>query len=60
MRVKTGQAYDRFITLPGVMPEELTLLTETGVELVSMGKAWPQLTITTSHGVIKVPDLLVL
>ena len=59
MRVVANQAYDWFITLPGVMAEELALLTGEGVEVASSGADWPLIAIPTLKGEIRVPDLLV-
>jgi Xaa-Pro aminopeptidase len=51
----TGQAHDFFVTLPGVMIEELTLLGDSGLELPSLGPLWP----TRLFGSIDLPDLWV-
>ena len=60
MRVVENQAYDWFITLPGVMAEELALLTGKGMEIASIGADWPLLVIATERGDVRVPDLLVI
>lgn len=41
LRVPDGQAFDWFITLPGVMVEELALMLQGKVEVASRGKDWP-------------------
>jgi hypothetical protein len=40
-RLGCGQAYDWFATRPGVMVEELSLLTAHGLEIPSLGATWP-------------------
>ncbi len=56
-RVKNGQAFDWFVTLPGVMVEELVLLAGGKVEVASIGKDWPLAAISTDRGEISLPDL---
>jgi antitoxin VapB len=58
-RVVERQAYDYFITITGAKFEELTLLTEQGPEVASLGPGWPQRTIQTPNGSIEVPDVLI-
>jgi antitoxin VapB len=41
LTVPDGQAFDWFITFPGVMVEELALLADGKVELASCGQDWP-------------------
>jgi Xaa-Pro dipeptidase len=53
------QAYDYFITITGAKFEELTLLTEHGVEIASLGPGWPTRTIQTPNGEVVVPDVLI-
>ncbi|NPV85782.1 MAG: M24 family metallopeptidase [Anaerolineae bacterium] len=60
MHVVAGQAYDWFITLPGVMSEELALLTISGIEVASLSPNWPSLAIDTpTSGEIRLPDMIV-
>lgn len=59
LQVVSCQAYDWFITLPGVMVEELSLLGENGLEIPSLGRDWPRLTVEHATGSIQLPDLLV-
>lgn len=58
-RVVERQAYDYFITITGAKFEELTLLTEDGVEIVSLGHGWPARNVQTPDGEIVVPDVLI-
>lgn len=58
-RAVERQAYDYFITITGAKFEELMLLTETGVEVASMGEDWPVKLVQTGCGPIVVPDILV-
>jgi Xaa-Pro dipeptidase len=58
-RVVERQAYDYFITITGAKFEELTLLTEEGVEFASLGPGWPTRTVQTSGGDVVVPNALV-
>jgi Xaa-Pro dipeptidase len=58
-RAVSGQAYDYFITLTGAKFEELTLLTEKGVEFASLGPGWPARNVWTPSGIIQVPDVMI-
>ncbi len=58
-RLVERQAYDYFITMTGAKFEELTLLTEHGPEVTSLGPGWPTQTIPTPNGGIIVPDVLI-
>ena len=58
-RLVERQAYDYFITVTGAKFEELTLLTEDGPEIASLGPGWPTRTIQTPNGEIVVPDILI-
>jgi len=58
-RVVERQAYDYFITITGAKFEELTLLTENGIEIASLGPGWPTRSIQTPSGEIVVPDVLI-
>jgi antitoxin VapB len=58
-RVVERQAYDYFITVTGAKFEECMLLTEDGVELVSLGPGWPTRTIETPSGGVVVSDVLI-
>jgi antitoxin VapB len=53
------QAYDYFITITGAKFEELTLLTETGVEIASLGDSWPTRSVETKCGALTVPDVMI-
>ena len=59
-RVVERQAYDYFITITGAKFEECTLLTEDGVEFVSLGPGWPTRTLETPSGEVVVSDVLIL
>jgi Xaa-Pro dipeptidase len=58
-RVVERQAYDYFITITGAKFEELTLLTEDGPEIASLGPGWPTRTVHTPNGDVDVPDTLI-
>jgi antitoxin VapB len=58
-RVVERQTYDYFITITGAKFEELTLLTEDGVEIASLGPSWPTQQVRTPNGDIVVPDVFV-
>ena len=58
-RLVTRQAFDYFITIAGAKFEELTLLTEDGPEIASLGPGWPTRTIQTPNGEITVPAVLI-
>jgi antitoxin VapB len=56
-RMQKNQTFDWFVTVTGAKVEELSLLTDSGVELASRGSNWPGLVIPTSQGPIDVPGL---
>lgn len=58
-RAVERQAYDYFITITGAKFEECMLLTEDGVEFVSLGLGWPTRSIQTPSGEIVVSDVLI-
>lgn len=58
-RAVERQAYDYFITITGAKYEECTLLTEDGLESVSLGDSWPTRRLRTPHGKTEVADVLV-
>lgn len=58
-RVVERQAYDYFITITGAKFEELTLLTEKGVEMASLGPGWPTRRVQTPNGEVVVSDVLI-
>jgi len=58
-KVQTGQAFDWFITVKNVQVEELSLLTNEGLEVASLGKDWPSLSIPIKDGEVIVPNLWV-
>ena len=59
MRIENNQAFDWFITVRGVQTEELTLLTDRGVEVASIGKTWPRANITVDSNIVTVPDIYI-
>ena len=59
-RLVERQAYDYFITITGAKFEELTILTEDGPEMPSLGPGWPARAGQTANGEISVPDVLIL
>jgi Xaa-Pro dipeptidase len=58
-RVVERQAYDYFITMTGAKFEECMLLTEEGVDFVSMEPGWPTRCVETPRGAIVVPSALI-
>jgi len=58
-RVAERQAYDYFLTVTGAKFEELTLLTEDGVEIASLGTGWPTRLVQTPRRDIVVPDVMI-
>jgi antitoxin VapB len=58
-RAVERQAYDYFITITGAKYEELTLLTEDGIEVASLGPGWPTRSVSTPSGETIVPDVLI-
>jgi Xaa-Pro aminopeptidase len=58
-RISDGQAFDWFVTLPGVMVEELALLVDGKVELASAGKDWPLAAVPAGQAEIRLPDMWV-
>ncbi|HEY3345411.1 MAG TPA: M24 family metallopeptidase [Anaerolineaceae bacterium] len=58
-RIADGQAFDWFVTLPGVMVEELALLADGHLELASAGVDWPMAAVPTGQGEIYLPDMWV-
>jgi hypothetical protein len=60
MRVVLNQAFDWFLTVEGVQVEELSLLTERGLEITSLGKDWPLVSLPVEGGKVSVPDIFIL
>jgi len=58
-RLVERQAYDYFITVTGAKFEELTLLTEDGPEIASLGPGWPTRTVPTENCDIVIPAVLI-
>jgi antitoxin VapB len=58
-RIQCPQAFSWYTTVKGAKVEELTLLTENGPEIVSMGKNWPTIDVQTEAGLFTVPGMLV-
>jgi len=59
LKTVCSQAYDWFVTLPGVMVEELSLLTETGLEIPSLGQDWPRIWVATESVSLQLPAMWV-
>lgn len=59
MLVEDNQAFDWFITVQGVQVEELTLMTQGGMEILSLSEGWPSLAVETEAGSLYVPDIFV-
>jgi len=57
--VQVPQTYSWFTTATGAKVEELTLLTENGVEIPSLGKNWPTIAVDTTTGPFEVPGMLI-
>jgi Xaa-Pro dipeptidase len=57
--VEVNQAFDWFITVTGAKVEELALLTAAGIELASFSTGWPGIQVSTSTGMITLPDLYI-
>jgi len=57
--IENNQSFDWFITVTGAKVEELTLLTEAGVEILSFSDRWPGLIVETAGKRLCVPDMLV-
>lgn len=57
--VEIDQSFDWFITVTGAKVEELTLLTEAGVEILSFSNNWPGLTVELPGTTVCIPNLLV-
>lgn len=53
-----NEAYDWLITVPGTKSEELSLLTDQGVEVPSVVGKWPTLQFVTGGISIRLPDIL--
>jgi len=60
-RVVERQSYGYFITITGAKFEELMILTEEGIEIASLprGGKWPTRMVSTPHGDIAVPEILI-
>lgn len=58
--LQNNETYDWFITLPGAKTEELTLLTEKGVEILSLTYRWPGKEFYANGKTFIQPDLLVI
>lgn len=57
--VQVPQAFSWFTTVKGAKVEELTLLTEEGVEIASLGDNWPTIEVDTETGPFAVPGMLI-
>ena len=56
--IQVNQTYDWLPTVPGTKSEELSLLTEEGADLISLGPDWPTLPFTIGTRTFKMPDIL--
>jgi Xaa-Pro aminopeptidase len=56
-RIQGRQAFDYFVTLPGVMVEELVLLWDGQLEVASRGTNWPVIAFPGTLGDINLPAL---
>jgi Xaa-Pro aminopeptidase len=57
--VQVPQSYSWFTTVRGAKVEEVTLLTDEGAEIASLGENWPTIEVDTSKGPYKVPGMLI-
>ena len=57
--VKNRMAFDYFVTITGAKAENLSLLTEDGIEIASKGEGWPMKLVRTPSGEIEVPGMLI-
>jgi Xaa-Pro dipeptidase len=57
-RLQVNQTYDWLVTVPGTKTEELSFLSEAGVETLSMGSGWPELTFEIDRNLYRMPDIL--
>ncbi|MGQ9626768.1 MAG: M24 family metallopeptidase [Anaerolineae bacterium] len=57
--VRRNQAFDWFITITGAKVEELSMVTDEGPEIPSLGTWWPRLAFEVEGREIEVPDILV-
>lgn len=57
--VQVPQPFSWFTTVKGAKVEELTLLTEDGVEIASLGDNWPTIEVDTEAGPFTVPGMLI-
>ncbi len=57
--IQRNQTFDWFITITGAKVEELSMVTDEGPELPSLGTWWPRLTIEVEGQAVKVPDILI-
>ncbi len=53
-----NQTFDWLPTVPGTKSEELSLLTDEGVELLSLGPGWPVLPVRLAGHTFHMPDIL--
>jgi len=58
--LQNNETYDWLITLPGAKTEELSLLTERGVEILSLSKRWPGKEFIANGKVFTQPDILMI
>lgn len=57
--IQVPQAYSWFTTVKGAKVEEVTLLTQKGAEIASLGENWPVIEVDTPKGPYKVPGMLI-
>ncbi len=58
--LQNNETYDWLITLPGAKTEELSLLTEKGVEIISFTNRWPGKKFAIDGKIFTMPDILVI
>lgn len=57
-RIQMNETYDWLPTVPGTKTEELSLLTEAGASVISLGPGWPTHTFAIEGRTIAMPDIL--
>jgi Xaa-Pro dipeptidase len=57
-RIQVNQTYDWLVTVPGTKTEELSLLTEEGAGLLSLGSGWPEQAFEINGKRYRMPDIL--
>lgn len=59
-KIQPRQAFDWFLTVHGLQVEELTLLSDDGLEILSCGAQWPLTPFSWNGKTLDLPDLCVI